>query len=107
MKLPIIRTITLTGIQHNGGIYLRTNEVSDILGIKQKYEFTSGIKESLGDIILKGESTEDFRTSSDDSRTTFISGKDLLRYLKSGTYIGHKMISEKRYELIKVLEGIV
>lgn len=107
MILPITRKLILTGIPYNREIYLRTNEVSDILGIKQKYEFTSGIKESLGDVIVKGKETEDFRSSCNDARTTFISASDLLKYLKGGTYIGHKMISEKRQELVCILEELV
>lgn len=80
--------------------FMRTREVAGVLGVKQPFEFTANIKRVMGDnVILSGDKTEVFRNEiDDDGRTTFISTRDLYRFLCIGE-INHKMIPSKVIEL--------
>jgi hypothetical protein len=100
MTLNTKRQLEVNLFEVNGRYYVRTREVAGVLGVKQPFEFTANIKRVLGDkVILSGDKTETFRdTTEDDNRTTFISTKDLFRFLYCGD-ICHKMIGAKVKEL--------
>lgn len=94
--------------KHKYRYYMRTRDVASILGVKQQYEFNRNIKQEFMDdkIILKGKSTEPFRTEDDCERTTFINVSDLILFLEAGN-INHKFNIDKRNFLITYLKNLV
>ncbi len=81
---PVVREIRMKMFRHDGHIYFRTREASDLLGYKQPFQFVATLKKNLGEnSILKGDKTKDFRTDQDTDQSTFIEAEALLRYLKS------------------------
>lgn len=94
------RTITATIFSHEGEIYFRTREIAGILGLKQPFEFTAHIRRTLGDDVIKtGHFTEPFRSEDDKSSTTFVSSKDLKKFLKNFK-VEQKFIMRQRQMLL-------
>ena len=96
--LPLVRTIHLSVYERNGKFYVNTRNISDLLGIKQPYDFTADLKRNLGpENILKGE-TAKFIYENDKTceRKTYIEIKQLLIYLQGDNSYNNKMEGRKQ-----------
>lgn len=82
-QLPIVVTFNVKVVEHDGVSYVRIRDISDALGIKQPFEFTSTIRKTLGEVcVLTKEDTKDFRLDGDNSRTPYIMVMDMLDFLE-------------------------
>ena len=82
-QLPIVVTFNVKVVEHDGVSYVRIRDISDALGIKQPFEFTSTIRKTLGEVcVLTKEDTKDFRLDGDTSRTPYIMVMDMLDFLE-------------------------
>ena len=106
--LSVVRKIEIPVYNDVRNYYVKTRDVAMVLGVKQPFEFTAGIKKLLGnEAILKGEKTEAFRLSEDSSRTTFVSCNSLFEYLNNPSAKVNKMIPSKKDDLLDELSNFL
>lgn len=98
---PIKKELRIEKIEYMGEVYVRTKEVASFLGVKQPFEFNGDIRRWNGAVILKGQATENFRGQDDEARTTFITIRDMVRFLEQGT-INHKISWEYKNAVLDV-----
>lgn len=104
VQLPIIVTHNVKVVEHENISYVRTRDIADALGVKQPFEFTSNIRETLGGhTVLNGEDTKDFRSGDDNARTPFIKVSDMISFLEQGV-LKHKT-NGTRQNVIAVLQA--
>lgn len=83
-KLPIIVKHEVRVVEHELVTYVRTRDIADALGIKQPFQFTKDIRVRLGDVVLNGTDTQDFRSPDDNSRTPYVRLSHMIEFLKGG-----------------------
>jgi len=83
VQLPIVITFNVKVVEYEGVSYVRVRDISDALGIKQPFEFTSTIRKTLGETcVLTRENTKDFRLDGDNLRTPYMTVVDMLDFLE-------------------------
>lgn len=103
IQLPIVVTHNVKVVEYSKVSYVRTRDIADALGVKQPFEFTSNIRESLGGhVILSGEDTKEFRGGTDNTRTPYIKVVDMIEFLERGV-LKHKT-NGTRKDIINVLQ---
>lgn len=84
-RLPVMVEHRIRIVEHERMSYVRTRDISDILGIKQPFQFTKDIREAMGGyVILQGEDTKELRDATDNTRTPYIKVADMIEYLEAG-----------------------
>lgn len=80
---PVSRTIYVHVYSDQKQYYFRTQDIALLIDEKQPFYFTKKIRDAIGvSAVLSGKQTESFRQKNS-PRVTFISAKDLHRYLAS------------------------
>lgn len=88
--LPIVVEHRIRIVEHNRINYVRTRDISDVIGVKQPFQFTSDIRQAMGgSVILQGEDSKELRDSTDNARTPYIKVVDMIEFLEAGL-MGHK-----------------
>ncbi len=101
--LSITVTHTVRIVTHKGVGYVRTRDISDVLGIKQPFEFTKDIREALGDeAVLSRDLTQEFRSGEDNARTPYVRVRTMIEVLDKHLY-NHKTNGNTQ-EVIKLLQ---
>ena len=103
VQLPIVVTHNVKVVEHENISYVRTRDIADALGVKQPFEFTSDIRETLGgQVVLNGEDTKDFRSGTDNARTPYVKVSDMIKFIEQGI-INHRT-NGTRKDVIAVLQ---
>lgn len=88
--LPIVVEHRIRIVEHNRINYVRTRDISDVIGVKQPFQFTSDIRQAMGgSVILQGEDSKELRDSTDNARTPYIKVADMIEFLEA-SLMGHK-----------------
>lgn len=100
--LPVKRVINITITEHKGVKYLKPKDVASLLEIKQPFQFLADIRNIMGNVLMKGTATAEFRDDCEHGKTVYMKVDDMHKYLNNCIiFQTHNM--QKKLELTKCL----